>query len=495
MAAVGFATQIGVRYLKSRKKNTFISFITVISVLGVMLGVTALSVVLSVMSGFETDLKNRILGVNSHIILRRYGLFMEYEEAAAKARQVPGVLGAMPFIYDEVMVVSRLGNAGVAVRGVVPALAGEVSVLPKVMREGRLEFLDHPKALDQIHGGHISSDEMYDFPADARERLKQLQQQERERIKPDFSGPPEPMGSYGREDIEDLLAEDYGAPGLGSHRPRILPALLIGSELKDSLKVEVGDPVFVVAPLGDGRVGPSGPIPKSMEFRVAGVFKTGHFEFDAKLVYIHLKVAQQFLGREKSVSGVEIKINDLDRTGEIGMELLGTVGEIRDGGDRHGYPFYTQDWRTINNALFSALKLEKKVMAIILIFIVLVASFNIVSTLNMIVNEKRKEIAILKTMGGTDGAIIRIFMTIGVTIGGIGTVLGVVLGYALCRVIEVWVFKLPDSVYYIERLPVRWDPVEIVLVALSAIGISLLATIPPSLSAARVRPAESMRYD
>ncbi|MFA6033945.1 MAG: ABC transporter permease, partial [Myxococcota bacterium] len=240
----------------------------------------------------------------------------------------------------------------------------------------------------------------------------------------------------------------------------------------------------IFSPLGE--LGPTGPIPKSRHFKVVGVFYSGMYEYDAKFIYISIAEAQKFFGMNDTVTGIETKVNNVDNAREIGESVKAALG---------GYPFRTKTWMDMNKNLFAAIKLEKIVMFVILTFITLVASFSIVITLIMVVLERAKEIAILKSMGATDRAVMRIFVTEGLLIGIIGTALGLLLGYALCMLTATVHFRLDPEVYYIASLPVKVSFSEFAMVAASAILISFLATVYPAWQAARLRPVEGLRYE
>ncbi len=408
---------IGLRYLKAKRKQTFVSLITIISIAGVMVGVTALIVVLAVMNGFREDLQEKILGVTSHVVVSSFdGPVSNYRKVAADVEGVAGVTAAAPFIYAQVMINSPRAISGAVLRGIEPETAAKVVNLPKNLRSGSLEELE--------------------------------------------------------------VAVESG--GMGA-----TPGIILGNELAKNLGVVRGEPVTVISPLG--RLTPLGQVPRSQTFRVAGIFDSGMYEYDSTLAYVSLGTAQRFLGIGDRATGIEIRVNDI-----YGADLVATAISRALG----GYPFWSRDWMRMNKNLFSALKLEKIVMFIILTLIILVAAFNIVGTLIMVVIEKTRDIAILKSMGATRRSIMKIFMIEGLVIGLVGTMLGLLGGYLLCKLLATYQFiELPRDVYYISTLPVKMEPLDVTLIALAAVVISLVATVYPAWQASRLDPAEAIRYE
>lgn len=408
---------IGLRYLKAKRKQTFVSLITIISIAGVMVGVTALIVVIAVMNGFKEDLRDKILGVTSHVVISRFdGNISKYQEVRAKVGEVAGVKAATPFIYTQVMISSRKAISGAVLRGIEPKTASKVINLPKNLRAGSLEELE-------------------------------------------AENKPEGM--------------------------RATPGIILGNELARNIGASRGEPVTVISPLG--RLTPLGRVPRSQTFRVAGIFDSGMYEYDSTIAYVSLWAAQRFLGIGDRVTGIEVRVDDIYAADRVAR----AIGKALD-----GYPYWSRDWMRMNKNLFSALKLEKIVMFIILTLIILVAAFNIVGTLIMVVIEKTRDIAILKSMGATRRSIMKIFMIEGAVIGLVGTLLGLLGGYTLCTLLATYKFiELPSDVYYISTLPVQMNPLDVALIALAAIVITLAASVYPAWQASRFDPAEAIRYE
>jgi lipoprotein-releasing system permease protein len=259
---------------------------------------------------------------------------------------------------------------------------------------------------------------------------------------------------------------------------------VVGRELARSLRVFVGDQVNVVSPFGD--LGPAGPQPKSRPFRVAAIFYSGMYEYDSKFAYMDLGEAQRFFGAGDTITGLELRVNDVDQARAVMGKVVFALG---------GWPFRAKDWGELNRSLFSALQMEKVVMAVILGFIVLVATFTILATLVMLVLEKRKEIGVLKSMGAGVPSVMKIFVIEGVVIGAVGTAFGLLLGYGSCLVIDKVGIPLDPEVYYISNLPVVIDPSQFTLVALAALVLSYLATLYPATKAARLNPVDGLRSE
>ncbi len=406
-----FELFLSIRYLRAKRKQAFISVITVISVLGVMIGVMALVVVLSVMNGFRADLMSKILGVKSHLlVLNHKGAFNNYKGVVGRVGQVEGVVATTPFIHSQVMV-NKSGNvSGAILRGVHPETAGNVLSIESMIKDGSLSSLENS-----------------------------------------WDG---------------------------------LPTIIIGSELSKQLGAYPGDILNLISP--EGKLTPMGRVPNSQKYKVTAVFDSGMYEYDASMVFVSLKEAQAFLGFGDRVSGLEVRVKDVYRSDKVGLKIQNALGN----------PYWTKDWKLMNRSLFSALKLEKFAMFVILTMIVLVGALNIISTLVMVVMEKIRDVAILRAMGASAKSIMTIFMVQGLLVGLVGTLAGLASGLGICHLLARYKFiRLPSDVYYITTLPVRVEFWDVCFVSLSAVVISFLATIYPSWHASKLNPVEAIRYE
>jgi lipoprotein-releasing system permease protein len=419
---------VSLRYLRAKRKQVFVSIITFIAIAGIFLGVAALIIVLAVMNGFENDLRSKILGINSHIVLMEYtGPMRQYREVMQKVKTVPGIEAVTPFIYSQVMLKNGDQVIGTVLRG-----------------------LSLPDALTVISLGKMQA------------------------------------GS-----IADLAVNRRPIPGIQSALSS-LPGIIIGKELAKNMGLNLYDPIFVISPMGVTT--PMGMIPKLKKFLVVGIFDSGFYEYDATLAYLSLKDCQDFLGMGETATGLEIRVNDIYKADILAKSLERKLG----------FPFWARNWMEMNKNLFSALRLEKRVMFIILSLIVLVAAFNIITTLIMIVIEKNRDIAILKSMGATSNGIRKIFIFQGLIIGTIGVALGSLGGLAVAfnlETISKFVEKLlgfkilPGDVYYLSELPSQVNYADVAIIVAGTMLICFLATLYPSWRASKLDPAESLRYE
>ena len=425
---MSFEFLISLRYLRAKRKQVFVSIITFISMAGIFLGVAALIIVLAVMNGFENDLRNKILGINSHIVLMLYsGPMKDYQNVMKEVEEVKGVVAATPFVFSQAMLRSEGRTSGVVLRGISVDTAFKVINLGK-MHEGSIDYLSGKKREARLPSGDTT----------------------------------------------------------------MLPGIVIGKELAKHLGLSLFDPVDIISPMGIST--PMGMVPKMKKFTVVGIFDSGFYEYDSTLAYISLRDCQEFLNLDDRVTGLEIKVDDIYKANVIAKSLEKKLG----------FPFWARNWMEMNKNLFSALKLEKRVMFIILSLIVLVAAFNIICTLIMIVMEKNKDIAVLKSMGATSTSIMKIFIYQGVTIGAIGTLLGTIGGLAVALNLEkisvsienLFGFKiLPGDVYYLSQLPSQVNYSDVLIIIVGTMLISFLSTIYPSWRASKLDPAEALRYE
>ncbi len=408
---------IGLRYLRAKRKQTVISVISAISIAGVAVGVAALIIVLAVMTGFEMDLRNKILGTNSHIVVQEYHAqgIEDYASLMTKINQVPGVRSSAPFIYGQIMLTSSSNASGLVLRGIDFQQEKQVTDLAKNIIQGDLRHLD------STH-------------------------------------------------------KDDSSPGIAG--------MAVGNELARNLGLFVGDVISAISPVE--RITPMGLAPKFLRFKIVAIFSSGMYEYDTNLAYVSLRAAQRLFNMKNVVTGIEVKISNIFQAGKIARDIQNTLG----------FPYLTRDWMEMNKNLFSALKLEKLAMFIILVLIILVAAFNIISTLVMMVMEKSKDIAILKSMGATSRSILSIFILEGLIIGLVGTILGCCAGTLICWVFDTFhLIKLAGDIYYISYLPFKMKLLDITLVSFASIVISFLATIYPAWQASKLDPVMGLRYE
>lgn len=401
---------VSLRYLRAKRKQKFISLITLISILGVAVGVMALIVVLSVFTGFTEGLRDQIIGVNAHALVQRFGSTInDSEEVTAKIEAVEGVEATTPYIYGQALISSATHSTGVVLRGIEAASAMRVLSIGQKMTAGKLTDLD--TAFE-------------------------------------------------------------------------VPAIVLGRDMARQLQVGVGDRVRLISP--NGPLSPMGVLPKIRTCVVAGIFETGMFEYDSTMGYINLQTARSLTDLQRGVHGIEVRVRDIDQADRTAAAIRQALGQ--------GYS--VRDWMQLNQNLFAALKLEKIGIFIALDLIILVAALNIISALIMVVMEKNRDIAILKSMGATTKSIMRIFFYQGMVIGLSGTMLGVASGLGLCALLKRYkIIELPSNVYPMSTMPIKVVPLDVTVIAVSALLITLAATLYPSWKASRIRPAEALSYE
>jgi lipoprotein-releasing system permease protein len=457
-----FESFVSARHVRSQKSG-FLTVISVLSICGVAVSACAQSAVVSVMGGFSQDLRRKILGNNALIVIdtESQAAWTGYDDVIAHVRAVPGVTAATPVVSGEVMISSPSNLAGVIVRGVDPKTIGSVIDLIKNIEVGSFDYLEYPDKLR-----HLPADEVIGIGPGGERYMK--------------GNDLPPLES---DDIDPLLRLDPQVREAIATLP-LRPGLIIGRELAKTLHVYVGDEVTLVSPLGDP--GPMGLMPRTRKFRIASIFFSGMYEYDASHVYTLIDVAQDYFSEPNKISAIDVKVEDGEHADRLTPLVAAAVGRS---------DLRIRDWREINKNLFGALKLERFATFIILSVLTIVASFCIICTLLLMVTEKGKEIAILKALGASDGAILRTFMSEGIIIGGIGTVFGIAWGLAMCAGLSWFGLRLDPDVYYIDRLPIDVSLGDFLIVAASAMTICTLATIYPALAASKLRPVDGLRYE
>jgi lipoprotein-releasing system permease protein len=411
---MGFELFIGRRYLRAKQKQAFISLITILSIAGVAVGVMALIVVIAVMSGFEADLKSRILGGQPQVMLRRHGgAFTDYRQVIKEVEKTQGVEAATPFILSQIMLRTKHGASGGVLRGIDPESAGRVM-----------------------------------------------------------------------ETLQKLDLPDPTSPGSSPEAIPQIPGIVLGRELARNLAVNKGDVIHLIAP--GGTLSPIGHIPAMKQFKVTGFFESGMYEYDQTFAYINIKDAQKIMRMGDAVSGLDIRVTDIYDARNVAQKIVAQLG----------LPYWAQDWMQMNRNLFKALKLERRVMFIILVLIILVAAFNIASSLIMMVMGKTRDIAILKAMGATERSIRKIFVFNGMVIGSIGTAIGLCLGLVVCAVLKRYdIHELTGDIYYFTTtLPVKLEFTDVASIIGAALLICFFATLYPAVQAAKLSPVEAIRY-
>ncbi len=506
----------------------FFTFHTTVSVVGVSIGGAALVTVLSVMNGFEGHLRQKILGSNAHIqIGKEEGEFVEWEEIGARVGKLPGVVASTPFATSEVVIAANNNYHNVVIKGIDVESAIRVTELQRnlVDKDGLEKLpplIDDPEpapsaprprdpsepVLDPAPDDLPEGGDPVDYSGDADADLAPAGGRTAgDGLAPSLAGPdfggdardllaeplldPAPADFADGDDLADEVPRDFSgrAPPArattGTSRIATLPGILVGRELVKTIHLYPGQEVRLVSPLADPmNPDASGtPIPFNRDYRIAGEFYTGMYEYDLKLVYVTLESLQRFLRLGDAVDGIEVRIEDPDAVGGVVKAMEAELGP--------GYR--VQGWRELNRQLFSALKLEKIAMFIILAIIILVASFSIVGTLIMIVVEKGRQIALFKTLGASDVEVVVLFVIQGGLIGVIGSGLGVAIGLGLCAYLSTHGFPINPDVYYISRLPVEVDPFTVALIFGAGVMISVAATIYPSILAAQLRPAVGLK--
>jgi len=405
-----FELHIALRYLLAKRKQAFISVISLISTIGVTVGVMALVIALALMTGLQGEIRDRILGANPHIYVWKTGGITDYHVESDKLRQLPHVVGAAPAILGKAMVSSVRSPDFVNLTGIDPTLEASVSDLRSALQTGTLDALN-PSSDDSAGG------------------------------------------------------------------------ILLGKDLARNLGVTVGDSVSVVTP--EGTLSPMGMIPRARRLRVAGTFSLGLYELDTSTGFVTLDVAKRLFGKDQA-DLIQLRVDDIMAAPQIARSITAGMGD----------QYLATDWTEMNRSFFQALALEKIAMSLTIGLIMMVAALNIVASLILLVMEKHRDIAILKTMGAKARSVTAIFVMQGVIIGIIGTAVGATAGYVLASILDRYkLIKIPMDVYQVSHVPFKVLPSNLAMIVLAAVLICLVATIYPSRQAARLDPAQALRYE
>jgi lipoprotein-releasing system permease protein len=416
-----YSLAIALRYLKTKRRSGFVSRVTMIAVGGTFVGVTTLIIVLSLMNGFENELRSRIIGFNTHVLVfaRTPGSWQGIDSVATTIEGIPDIIGTSPFVRGEALIYYEvIPNVKVKTKGVI------------------------------VKGIDLEQERTVSNVIDS--------------ITP-------PITSFVTSGFDD---------------DRDMPGIVLGEELALDLRISLGELMTLVTAPAELKLGKIHP--RTRDFRVIGFFKTGVFEFDSRFAYIDRPEAESFFDFEAATRGLGIKIRDI-------YEAAGVDEEIQE--LLQSYVYGTNNWILMNKNLFSYIKVEKILMFLLLTLIILVAAFNLVGMLTMVIMEKRKEIGILRSMGASSRGIMSIFMIEGTMIGAVGTVMGVVVGLVVCAVLREINIDLPPDVYFINTLPVVVQGFDVAMVCIASLGIAFAATLYPSWEACRLAPLDVIRYD
>ena len=426
MTPIAFSRRVAIRYLWSKRAEAFITILTVISILGVAIGVTVLNITMGIMTGFEAELREKIIGANSHIVVSSaVGKMGDWQSVSDIIKNVPDVASVSPFTYNQALLKVDGRSVGILIRGIDENSAGSTEV--------QSYLKETPDSITKMFH-------------------------------------PNPVDTYDEEGRLDEVT---------------LPGVIVGRELVRTYGIRVGSIVSILSPQVSST--PLGLIPKFKRFVVSGIYNSGLVEYESNIAYADLKQAQQFFKLGDTVSGLEIRVKDINNSSIVAQKILDALAE-RPGG------FIARDWTEQNKPLWEAIRLEKRVYFIVLLLLVVMASFSIISTLVMIVLEKRKDIAILKTLGASNRSIARIFRIQGAVIGGIGTLLGLLLAYSGCRALQIYGFPIDERIFQMSTVPVRIVPLNFAIVGISSFVICLLATQYPARRASSTSPTEVLRY-
>lgn len=422
---LNFSLKVALRYLWTKRSEAFITIITIISILGVAIGVMVLNIVMAVMTGFEGELKSKITETNSHIVVRGIGGQLNgWQKISADILKIPGVNSVSPSIQHQALIRNESRSSGILLRGV-----------------------------------------------------------------QENSSTAEQLATYMSADKEQLNNFFHPAPVIskssdGSEREVVVPGIVIGQELAQQMGLFVGNMISILTP--QVASSPFGLVPRFRRFVVAGIYHSGLIEYESGVAYIEIGEAQRFFDLGQSISALEVRVQDLDETSAITQK----IAEVSGGASRG---IYVQDWKESNKPLWDALALEKRVYFIVLLLIVIMASFSIITTLIMLVLEKRRDIAVLRTLGASSSAVARIFLLQGAVIGFFGTIFGLVLGLGGCFALQKYGFPIDERIFQMSELPVKIIPFNFIVSGSLSFLICCVATLYPAIRASRVLPSEALR--
>jgi len=469
-----FELFVATRYLRAKRRQAVIGVITGISIAGVAAGVASLVVALAINNGFRQDLQNRLLGSTSHVNLMRVESdgIKDWQPLMQRLQKHPHVVAAAPAIYEQVLISRGPRARGAVLKGMIPGYERKVSDLLSSVKMGSADALEQNGGGTEPGGARLQPSTAASSGSAQDERRPASAQSNASHAgkSPAHTQPQADQSPSALEGVQERVAA--------------MPPIILGKDMAGDLGATVGSIVLVTSP--QGELTPFGMVPKYNRFRVAGIFSSGFYDYDSSWAFARLSDAQQLFGLGDLVSVLEFKLDDIYRAAEIGQQLEQAAGS----------GFMSTNWMEQNKALFHALRLERLVTFITIGLIVFVAALNIVIALTMMVMEKTRDIAVLMSMGTKKAQVRRIFVAQGVLIGVLGTAIGLVLGYTLAWVGGHYhVLALAPEVYSIDYVPFAARLSDGVLVGIVAIGISLIATVYPSWSAARILPAEALRYE